>query len=562
MAFILKIKERRAIIKKIKIFALGGLNEEGKNMYVVMVGQEIFIFDAGLKYAADHLFGIDYIIPDLSYLKKQQDQIVGIFLTHGHDENIGALPEIIKEIPNLKIYGTKFTLDIVKKMLEADNIKNFNNLIAIMPHRKINFKENSIFPIRLTHSIPDNVGYVLYTEQGSIFYTGNFVFDPTMTGPYKTDIGKLAYIGKQGVLCLLSESVYAEKKGFTSPNHRVSNLIRETLDKNPGRLIFNVASANMYRVQEIFSEVMKRERKVVIMGKGLQRMITNLINMKYMKFNQNKIGTLSNINDRDAIILISSEKEKPFSNLNRIVNGYDKFIKISENDTVVFLEPIQDNQERLFVRISDAIARLGGNVISLPSRLYLEHHASSEDLMLMLDLIQPKYYFPVMGQYRYQVANAKLAAFLGINKDNILLKQNGAVVCFENGVLKETGEQLAIEDILIDGTSVGDIGELVLRDREMLSTNGIVLVSATVDRKTKTILAGPEILTRGFVYVKDNAVLIKEMQKIALVIIKRNTINHRLDFNQIKRGIREEVGKYLYKETGRRPMILTVVLEI
>ncbi|MDD2490004.1 MAG: ribonuclease J, partial [Bacilli bacterium] len=306
-------------MSKIKIFALGGLNEDGKNMYVIEVDNDIFVFDAGLKYADDHLFGIDYIIPDFRYLKNNINRVKGIFLTHGHDENIGALPEIINELPNIKVYGTKFTIDIVRKMLEEDGHTKINNLIEIVPHRKINFDHNSVFPIRLTHSIPDNVGYALYTEDGVIFYTGNFVFDPTMTGSYKTDIGKLAYIGKQGVLCLLSESLYAEKRGFTSPHHRISNMIRETLDKKPNRLIFNVVSANMYRVQELFYKVMKTNRKVVIMGKRLQRMINNLINMKYIDFNKNKIGDLSNINDKDVIILISSENEKPFSNLNRIV---------------------------------------------------------------------------------------------------------------------------------------------------------------------------------------------------------------------------------------------------
>jgi ribonuclease J len=307
---------------------------------------------------------------------------------------------------------------------------------------------------------------------------------------------------------------------------------------------------------------MKTDRKVVVMGKRLQSMVNNLIDMKYLDFEKQKIGSLSNINDKDVVILISSENEKPFTNLNRIVNNYDKYITLKDTDTVVFLEPIQDGMERVGVRVADAIAKIGADVITLSPKEYLLHHASSEDLMLMLDLISPKYYLPVIGQYRYQVANAKLAASLGMKPENILLKQNGDVVLFENGQLQECFDRVDIEDILIDGTSVGDIGELVLKDREMLSDNGIVIVSATLDKKTKEVLAGPEILTRGFIYVKDSADIIKEIKNISMTVIKEHSTNNYVEFNKIKNGIRENVGKYLFKETECKPMIITVILEV
>ncbi|MDD2469463.1 MAG: ribonuclease J [Bacilli bacterium] len=548
-------------MSKINIFALGGLNEIGKNMYVVEVDNDIFVFDAGLKYAEDKLFGIDYLIPDFRYLKTNINRVKGIFLTHGHDENVGALSDILAELPDINVYGTKFTLDIVRKMLEEDNIKA-NNLHEILPHRKLSFDKNSIFPIRLTHSIPDNVGYVLYTEDGSIFYTGNYVFDPAMVGSYKTDIGKLAYIGKQGVLCLLSESLYAEKIGFTSPAHRLSNLIREVLRKNENRLIFNVLSANMYRVEELFNEIMLTDRKVVVMGKRLQSMVNNLIDMRYLNFDKSRIGSLNNLNDKNTIILISSENEKPFTNLKRIVNGYDKYINIKETDTIVFLEPVQDGMERTLANISDMIARTGADIVTLSPKKYLLHHASSEDLRLMIDLINPKYYMPVIGNYRYMVANATIASNMGIPDENIILKLNGEITCLENGVLKDVMNKLEVEDIMIDGNSIGDIGELVLKDREMLSDNGIVIISATIDRQTKKVLAGPEILTRGFIYVKDNAEIINEMQTISSRVIKENTNHNYVEYNKIKSGIREEVGKYLYRETECKPMIITVILEV
>lgn len=548
-------------MSKIKIFALGGLNEIGKNMYVIEVDKDIFIFDAGLKYAEEKLFGIDYIIPDYSYLKENNQRVRGIFITHGHDENIGALPHILADNPLIPVYAPKFTIDIIKNILEEEKIKA-PNLIEINIHSKIEFGNNSVFPIRLTHSMPDTVGYVLNTIDGAIFYTGNFVFDPAMSGNYKTDIGKLAYVGKQGVLCLLSESLYAEKKGFTSPNHRLSSLVKDALRKKPERLIFNIVSANMYRVEELFREISLTDRKIVIMGKRLQNMINDLIDMKYLKFDKNKIGSLNNIQDENVVILISSEKEKPFTSLRRIINGYDKYIKLKESDTVVFLEPIEDGMERLFANISDTIARIGSDMISLSPKKYLQHHASAEDLMLMLDLIKPKYYFPVIGDYRYQVANANIAKKLGYNESNIILRTNGEIAEINNGELQDTLNKISNEDVLIDGNSVGDIGELVLKDREMLSDNGIVIISTTLDKKTKNILAGPEVLTRGFVYVKDNSQLISEIQVLAKNVIEKNNNNNYIEYNKIRNLIRDEIGKYLYKETECKPMIITVMLEV
>lgn len=548
-------------MSKIKIFALGGLNEIGKNMYVIEVDKDIFIFDAGLKYAEEKLFGIDYIIPDYSYLKENNQRVRGIFITHGHDENIGALPHILADNPLIPVYAPKFTIDIIKNILEEEKIKA-PNLIEINIHSKIEFGNNSVFPIRLTHSMPDTVGYVLNTIDGAIFYTGNFVFDPAMSGNYKTDIGKLAYVGKQGVLCLLSESLYAEKKGFTSPNHRLSSLVKDALRKKPERLIFNIVSANMYRVEELFREISLTDRKIVIMGKRLQNMINDLIDMKYLKFDKNKIGSLNNIQDENVVILISSEKEKPFTSLRRIINGYDKYIKLKESDTVVFLEPIEDGMERLFANISDTIARIGSDMISLSPKKYLQHHASAEDLMLMLDLIKPKYYFPVIGDYRYQVANANIAKKLGYNESNIILRTNGEIAEINNGELQDTLNKISNEDVLIDGNSVGDIGELVLKDREMLSDNGIVIISTTLDKKTKNILAGPEVLTRGFVYVKDNSQLISEIQVLSKNVIEKNNNNNYIEYNKIRNLIRDEIGKYLYKETECKPMIITVMLEV
>lgn len=550
-------------MSKIKIFSLGGLNENGKNLYVVNVDRDIFVFDAGLKYDNDLNLGIDYIIPNFDYLIKNKKNIKGIFLTHGHESNIGAVPDILEQIPSIPVFGTKLTLEMLKNDLEPEQLKKAN-LKEIKAHTKINFGKNSIFPISVTHSIPDAVCFVLYTPDGAIVYTGDFVFDATMQGAYKTDIGKLAYVGKQGVLCLMAESFYAEKEGHTSPSNRVAGFIREVLAKNPNRIIATIFPAHFYRIQEMFNEVSKTHRKIVIMGKGLQDMINKAVDEGYLSVDKSRIGTLSDLENKDTVILISDEKEKPFNNLDRIIKGYDKYIKIKETDTIFITEPAYPGIEKRSALIMDEIAMLGANAVSLSSKKHLLHHASREDLMLMINLMNPKYYFPVKGEYRNQYANAEVAEQIGIPRENIILKENGDVAEFIKGKLTESKEHIEVDQILIDGKSQGDIGDLVLKDREMLGENGIVIISCTLDKQTKDILGGPEILTRGFVYVKESQDLLEQTKELAKESIESNIEKNtkRVDYAKIKNEVREHLGKFFYQETGSKPMIITVIQEV
>ena len=550
-------------MSKIKVFALGGLNENGKNMYVVEVDKDIFIFDAGLKFDNDRSLGIDYIIPSFDYIVKNRKRVKGLFLTHGHDSNMGAAPDLLETVPEIPVFATKLTMELLKYDLKDINTKKYK-LNEIKPHTKLNFGKNSVFPISITHSIPDAVCFVLNTKDGAIVYTGDFTFDATMTGCYQTDIGKLAYVGKQGVLCLLSESIYAEKKGHTSPNNRVADFIREVLVKNENRIIATVMPAHFYRIQEIFDEVSKTHRKIVIMGKALQTMINTAIREKYLTIDSRKIGDLSNLNDKDVVVLISDEKEKPFANLERIIKGYDKYIKINESDTIFITEPSYAGIEKRMAIIMDDIAMLGANAISLSSKRHLLHHASREDLMMMINLMQPKYYFPVKGEYRHQYANATIASEIGIPKENIILKENGDVVEFVNGKITNSTLHIDVDDTLIDGNSQEDVGDLVLKDREMLGSNGIVIVSTTLDKKTKEIIGGPEILTRGFIYVKESQELLIETKELARTIINDNIVpnSQRVDYSKIKNDVRDRLGKFFYKETESKPMIITVIQEV
>ncbi len=548
-------------MSKINIFSLGGLNENGKNMYVVCVDDDILVLESGLQYADEQTLGIDYMIPNIDYLKQNKERIRGIFLTHGHDENVGAITDIIDYLPNIPIYASPFTYNIVKQeLLEYD--KSISSLVKIEANKPVDVGSLKVYPVSLSHSIPDNFGYAIYTPDGIIFYASDFVFDSTMRGAYKTDLGKLAYIGKQGVLCLMSESLYANKEGYTAPNHRIQSLIRETLVKSNGRIIFNVLNSHLYRIQELFNEVEKTDRKIVVMGKRLQNIIDNAIKEDYLHIDSKYIGDLSNINDENVVILNSNERYKPYYNILKIVDGYDKYVTLTSSDTVFLATPVYEGREKTFYKLLDKIAKIGCEAVVLSPKKYLSYHASKEDLMMMIELMNPKYYFPIKGEYSEQVANGDLACMVGVDKDNIILKENGSVATIVDGKLIDEFKEVRVGNISIDGDSSNDIGELVLKDRELLSNNGIVIVSATIDKKNKQIIAGPEILTRGFIYVKDSVQLIDDMKNICSSIILDNTHNGYVDYTKIKNTIRDELSKFLFEQAGNKPMIINVIQEI
>ncbi len=544
-------------MSKIRIFGLGGLNEMGKNTYVIEIDGKIFIMDAGIKYANDSMYGIDYILPNYKYLEDNKDRIVGVFLTHAHQENMGGVFDLVEHIPKIKIYATKYT----KELLLMNGMKE-KNIVDVVANHKIGFKNVSVFPINVSHSVPDAVMYVINTHDGAIVYTGDFLIDPTMNGAYSMDLGKIAYVGKQGVLCLMAESVFSERKGHTSPHHRLTGWFKDTFNHADGRIIISTLPVHLHTIQEIFDAANNMHKKIVVMGKRLQNIINMAIKNGYLNIKLSNLGDLNDINANNAILLVCDDRERPYATVDKIVNGNDKFITLKPNDTVVFAEPKYDATEKIFVRIQDEIAMMGANVVTLPNTYTILHHASQEDLMIMLNLVNPKYYMPVKGEYRSMVNNANLASNLGMKSENILLKQNGDVVEFVDGVLQDKFETIKVDDVLIDGKSSDDVGELVIKDREMLGENGILLISATLDKQTKKILVGPEVTTRGFIYVKDSYDMIEEIKRISVNIIEANTTPKFVDYNQIKNEIREELSKYFLSETETKPMIIAVIQEV
>lgn len=549
-------------MSKINIMSLGGLNENGKNIYTVNIDGKILIFDCGIKYAPDKVYGIDYVIPDFSYLVKNKENIVGLFISHPHHENMGALTDLLKLIPELQVYASPYTCEIIKMQCAEEKVQ-IKNLNIIPAHKKIDFKNFSVFPFNVTHSSPETYGFSVNTEDGAIVYMADFVIDPTMSGHYDMDLGKLAYIGKQGVLCLMAESVFAEKKGHTSPNHKLEGFFKKLVDKQEGRIIFTVLPLHIYTIQEIFNSIKGKDRKVVIMGKELHSIVNLCIKTGYLNVDENLIGNLTDLKNDNTIILISNDREAPYTNINRILAGHDKFITLEQTDTICFAEPSYDAYEKMLVKIMNELAIKGVNIAPIPKDKSVRHHASSEDLMLLVKLFNPKYYMPIKGEYRYQVVNGDLAHEVGVPTENILLKENGYIVTFENGKLVDNFDRVFVDDILIDGKSSEDVGELVLKDRELLGENGLVLISATLSKKDKKILVGPEIITRGFIYQKDNMDIIDEIKRISLENIKENIFNEKYaDYVKIRNEMREKVGAYLFKATQCKPVILTVIQEI
>ena len=375
------------------------------------------------------------------------------------------------------------------------------------------------------------------------------------------DVGKLAYIGKQNVLCLMNESIYADKTGFISPKHKTEDFIRNIISENKGRIFFNIFDSQIYRIQDLLNQLTKFNKNVVIMGKYLENVILKGIELGYIIFDKDRIKSFKNINDQGIAVIISDEREKPYTSLKRIIRGGDKFVQFTDKDTVVMLSPVYDANEISATDVFNKIAKIGCNLITLP-KTYMDTHAASEDIMLMINLMKPKYYFPIMGDYRLQVLNGNLAKKMGLSDENIILKLNGEVVKFEDGNLVDSKEIIKTDAVLIDGKTQGDIGDLVLKDREMLSDSGIVIVNCNISKETRQIINKPNIVTKGFIYVKDNIDLLVESENVVRNIIESYITDNYIDYKKIQMEIRNILGRFFYNETESKPMIIIEIHEI
>lgn len=549
--------------QKLNIIPLGGLGEIGKNITVFKYADDIIIVDAGLAFPEDDMLGIDLVIPDITYLMENHDKIRGVFLTHGHEDHIGALPYILKKL-DVPVYGTALTLGILQGRLKQNGVSS-NQLKMIQPGDVIRAGAFKLEFIRINHSIPDAISIAIHTPIGAVVHTGDFKFDQTPVDGQVTQFSKLAELGDKGVLMLLADSTNVERPGYTLSESIVGKTFDDEFRYAKNRIIVATFSSNVHRIQQVVEAAAKYNRKVAVIGRSMVNVVNIATELGYLKIPE---GTLIDVNETNnyplsqVVIMTTGSQGEPMSALTRMAMSDHKQVGIIPGDTVIIsATPIPGNEKGVS-RTIDHLFRLGAEVIYEKSAgIHVSGHASQEEIKLMHNLVRPKFFMPVHGEYRMLVKHAKLAQSLGMPKENIVIGENGSVIEITPETICINGKVTAGK-VLVDGLGVGDVGNIVLRDRRQLSQDGILIVVVTIDKQDCSVVAGPDIVSRGFVYVReaddlmDNA---KEKVQIALNKCQANGVS---EWSAIKSAVRDSLSRYLYEKTRRRPMILPVIMEI
>ena len=549
-------------IEKLRVFALGGIGEIGKNMYVLEADESIYIMDAGVMIPEDGMLGIDMVIPDVSYLVNNKDKIKGIFLTHGHEEHIGGLAYILRKI-KAPVYGTRLTLAMAKELVttlgspgKVDFKEIDENTVLQMEHATVSF-------FRTNHSIPGSVGLCFHTSQGAIVHTGDFKFDQSQLSK-NSDLGKIAEIGNNGVLCVLSDSTNAEKPGYTVSESIVKQEIADVTYNAKGRVFAACLSTNVGRIQQIVQATIDSNRKLVVVSHPTDRNFSIATELDYLQIPDDllvPVNELGNISDDKVVVLTIGTHSQLMSSLLKMARGTHKHVQIKQQDIVMIAASPSPGTELTVAKVIDKLYRAGAVVIYGQKKIHSSGHGCQEELKLMMNLLKPQYVIPIQGEFKMQNALSKVAESVGIVKDNIFLLNKGEVIEFHESVGKYAGKVYA-GNVLIDGLGVGDIGNIVLRDRRLLSQDGIMVVVVSISKSQKRIVAGPEILSRGFVYVRESEELLDKANSIVRDILDNAVKEQILEWSSLKLKIRESLNQHLYEKTRRRPMILPIIMEV
>jgi len=551
---------------EVAVFAIGGLHEIGRNMYCVQYQDEIVIMDCGIKFPEDELLGINYVISDYSYLVKNREKIKALVVSHGHEDHIGGIPFLLEKIPEIPVYATPFALALIKSKCEEHGILDRTELHEEHEDTVLTFDKLKVTFFRTTHSIPDTLGIAVHTPLGAVVFTGDFKFDltPVMNQP-APNFQRMAQLGEEGVLALLSDSTNAEVPQFTKSERFVAGSLHNIITGIEGRIIFATFASNLYRVSTAIQAAIDTGRKVAIFGRSMENGIQNGIDLGYLDVPEGLIvdaETINSLPPEKVMILCTGSQGEPLAALSRIANGTHRQIKLKPHDTVIFSSnPIPGNT----LSVNQLINKLmegGANVVhGRVNNVHTSGHGGQEELKLMVELAKPKYMIPVHGEYRMQVVHAHLAQQAGVPAENTFVLKNGEVVCFSPEGARIAGD-IHVKDVFVDTSGAADVGNIVVRDRQILSEEGLVVAVATVDYKHKRVLAGPDILSRGFVYMRESQDLINAAQKHVYHVLKTEMAkSDKPKDSEIRKAIVENLQDFLYSRTERRPMILPMLIE-
>ncbi|GKU25308.1 ribonuclease J [Clostridium folliculivorans] len=549
---------------KAKIIPLGGTNEIGKNMTAIEFKDDIIVIDSGLKFPEEDMFGIDIVIPDITYLLKNKDKVKGIFLTHGHEDHIGALPYVLKQL-NIPIYGTKLTLGIVESKLKEHGLLSTTERIVVKPKDVIKLDSVSVEFIKTNHSIADSVAIAIHTPMGVILHTGDFKIDYTPIDGEVIDLARFAELGKKGVLALLADSTNVERPGYTMSESIVGDNFLKMFAKAKGRILVATFASNIHRIQQIITAAQENERKVAVSGRSMENIVQVAIELGYLQIDKEVLITLDNINKypNDKLVIITTGSQgEPMSALARMASSEHKKINIVEGDLVVIsATPIPGN-EKFVSRIVNQLFKKGAEVIyESIAGVHVSGHACQEELKLMHTLTKPRYFIPVHGEYRHLKQHGELAVKLGLPPKNFLIPENGDVIEITRDNLRKNGTVIS-GNVFVDGLGVGDVGNIVLRDRKHLSQDGILTVVVTIERESGNVIAGPDIISRGFVYVRESEDLMDQAKEIVKSVLRQCEENKVSDWATMKSNMKNELRVFLYEKTKRKPMILPIIMEI
>lgn len=551
--------------KPIKVSFLGGLNEVGKNMTLFEYGEDMFLVDCGLAFPDQDMLGVDLVLPDFTYVERNADRIRGIVITHGHEDHIGGLPYLLKVL-NVPVYGTKLTVGLIQGKLREHGLLNSASLNVINPGDVITLGGFTVEAIHVNHSIPDALGLAIRCEGGTIVHTGDFKIDTTPIDGGMMDLGRLAEIGQEGVLCLMSDSTNAERPGFTESERKVGESF-ETLFRKAGnnRIIVATFSSNIHRVQQIMNVAASLGRKVALVGRSLENVVSISAELGYLNVPEGIVIDINMINRYPAdklVIITTGSQGEPMSALTRMAFSDHRKVEIHPNDYVIIsATPIPGN-EKTVSRVVNELMKLGADVVY--EKMYEVHvsgHACQEELKMIMGIVKPKYFIPVHGELKHLRKHAGLALSMGIPKENILIADNGRVAEISKKALR-CMSTVPAGRVFVDGYGVGDVGSVVLRDRKHLAQDGLVIVAVCIDRESGMIVSGPDVVTRGFVYVKESEELINAAREVAVEAIEAQTDGGYFDWNSIKASIRDEISHLMYERTKRSPMILPVIMEV